>query len=250
MRYVGPSVAVIALAAAAPQLAAQISYVTQERTIATRAIAYNPDGTNVEESDSAEAADFGVFNELRDSEALSLDSSHALSIGSQASQLGVSSITATMSVNSSARNGNIGFPGQAEAETNFLCIFNLAEAAEVEFNAFGNLDLFGRNENGEPSDLHGWSRLRLINAITEEPIAAFNIMEDEGEDRINFRGMLQPGQYVILANLRTFVFSADLQGGLGTGDGSVVFQLNVVPAPSVGATALAMGGLLLRRRRS
>jgi hypothetical protein len=236
-----------------PHALGQISPVIQERSLATNALAFNVGGGSVEDSDSDSAPDFGPFFRTITSVALGAGGANASANAVHESQIGATSITGLLGAHCIAVTGGNTAPAQADAETTLLFIFNLTESSPIQFQARGELDLVGRNENGEPSDLFGWARVRLINAITEEPIAALNLMDDHAGEGTEFSGTLPAGQYAILASAKAFVFSPDLLGPpprSGTGDAQVTFSLTVVPAPATSAL-LALAGLVgVRRRRN
>lgn len=243
-------VSLMLLAAVAPATA-QISPVVQERSVLVDAMAFTAGGGSDDDRESAEAVNFGLFNrtvKVSASQPTALARAFALQESSLSSTQVSGRLEATITVSSGAASA-----AQSDADSSLLFIFDLTAATPIEFRASASLLLRGRNENGEPSDLFGWSRVRLINASTEEAFASINLTGDDAREDASFDGMLPAGRYAILASTKAFAFSPDLLGPplrSGGGDADLSFSLTVIPAP--GAAAVGMAGLLCvaRRRRA
>jgi hypothetical protein len=243
--------ALVLSAAATLPAGAQISPVLQERSVGAAAQAFHVGGGRDQDQESEVAPDFGLFERSVTAAAFSASGAWALGVGSQTSALNATQIQARMFASSTAQTGAMSAPAQADAESSLLFIFYLDAPTPIAFRATADLTLRGRNENGEPSDLFGWARVRLINAVTEEPFALLNLTDNTPAADAAFDGTLAAGRYAILASVRAFVYSPDLFGppsGTGTVDAGVYFTLATVPSPGVAAWVVC-GGILVGRRR-
>jgi hypothetical protein len=182
---------------------------TQERSVSTDATM----SSGEHHEDLVEAGDFGLFDRSIGSSVTGAAGASADARASQTSNLTTSTATGTLAAGSDVRTGSTFVVGEAGAHSNLLYIFEVEAATEVQFTASGSLELFGRNPDGEPADLYGLVRARLVDAATEETIAGFSIgPQDEGTDQASFSGTLEPGIYVIIASAQSYGYSADLIG--------------------------------------
>lgn len=241
----------LALAACVPTSLAQINAVMAERSLMTSATASNVGGGSVEDFDSDFTEGTSPFIRTIAANAAGIGGALANGTAIQDSDISSTRIYGDLEAHGSAFTGSNIAPAQADAESNLLFIFNLTEATPIEFFARGKVTMVGRNEDGEPSDLYGWSRVRLINADTEEPLALLNLMMDKVSDEVEFNGTLAAGRYAIIASTKAFVYSADLLGPpprSGLADSEMSFSLTVVPTPGA-ATLMLLAGLGATRRR-
>lgn len=238
-----PLAASILVAALAPHAAAQFIPVTQERYVQTAATLTSGPAAD----DYAEATDFGHFDTLLSSSLLGVVGATAEQDSAFSPSLIAGSLIASCGV---AIDSPFGL-GEAEGTTNLLFIFDLAAPTHVSFVASGEMSFVGTNPDGEPSDLYGAARVRLLNADTSDQIAGFQLFgTDYAADSASFSGTLPAGSYVILAHAFTHIFGNDFHVGSArsaSGVAYVDFAL-VIPAPSA-AALLGLGTLALARRR-
>lgn len=225
-----------------------LSPVIQERSVQTQVMVSSGQSA----SDMDEAGTFGPFSRTVTSGITGAAGASADATASQTSSIGAAGITGQLSALGAAATGATFITGDANSQSNLLVIFSLSESTPVQFLAAGSLAFVGRNPDGEPSDLSGLSRVRLINAVTEEVISGFQLNGDAATDSAMFSGTLAPGQYVILASAQMHVFSADLLGPparSGSGTANASFSLTIVPAPGAAALFGISGLFAVRRRR-
>jgi hypothetical protein len=230
----------------APLASAQLTSVEQERFVQTQADVSSGQSS----SDYDEATTFGPFFRNLSSSITGANGAGATATAGQNSALSSTLVTGTLSAGGAVQTGTTFITGESSAQSSLLYIFNLGQAAPIQFAANGSLSYIGRDPNGEPSDLFGAARVKLINAITEDVIAGFQLFSDPGTDSASFNGMLPAGQYAILAFAQLHAFSADLLGPpprSGSGDANVSFTL-IVPSPAAPAL-LGIGLVALSRRR-
>lgn len=229
-----------------PLASAQLTSITQERFVQTQAEVSSGQSS----SDFDEATTFGPFVRNLSSTITGANGAGATATAGQNSAFSSTLVTGTLSAGGAVQTGTTFITGESSAQSSLLYIFNLDQAAPIQFNANGSLSYVGRNPDGEPSDLYGAARVRLINAITEEQIAGFQLFSDPGTDSATFSGMLPAGQYAILAYTQLHAFSADLLGPpprSGSGTANVSFSL-AVPSPAA-PTLIGIGLVGLARRR-
>jgi hypothetical protein len=230
----------------APLASAQITPVIQERFVQTQADVSSGQSS----SDFDEAATFDPFLRSLSSSITGANGAGADAAAGQDSAFTAAMVTGTLSAGGAVRTGATFITGESNAQSSLLFIFNLDQATPIQFTANGSLSYVGRNPSGEPSDLFGAARVRLVDAITEEMIAGFQLFSDPGTDAAAFNGTLPAGQYAILAYAQLHAFSADLLGPpprSGSGDANVSFSLTV-PAPAAPAL-LGIGLLAFSSRR-
>lgn len=227
-------------------VSAQISPVTQERFVQTQANVSSGESSG----DFDEATTFGPFLSNLSSVVTGPNGAGATATASQDSAFSAALVTGTLSAGGAVQTGSTFVTGESNSQSSLLYIFNLDQATPIQFTASGSLSYFGRNPDGEPSDLYGAARVRLIDAISEDLIAGFQLFSDPGTDSATFNGILPAGQYAILAYAQLYAFSADLIGPpprSGSGEADVSFSL-AVPSPAAPAL-LGMGLFALSRRR-
>jgi hypothetical protein len=238
----------LSLVVLAPCAAGQIMPVIQERTVQTQVMVSSGGSSG----DFDEAATFSPFTRTITSSVTGAAGAGADASAAQDSTLGSALVTATLGAHSAGRTGSTFVTGESDAQSTFLFIFSLSDPATIRFRAAGGLAFVGRNPEGDPSDLSGLATVRLLDAITEDLVAGFQLNGEAASDSASFDGTLPAGRYALLATVRTHAFSADLLGPpprSGSGDANASFSLAVVPAP--GACALlAVGVLALPRRRT
>jgi hypothetical protein len=230
----------------APLASAQLVSVNQERFVQTQAQVSSGQSSG----DFDEATTFGPFVRNLSSSVTGANGAGADATASQSSTFGSTLVTGTLSAAGDVKTGTTFITGESDAQSSLLYIFNLGQTSPVEFTANGLLAYVGRDPNGEPSDLFGTARVRLINAVTEDVIAGFQLFDDPGTDSASFNGVLPAGQYAILAYAQLHAFSADLLGPpprSGSGNANVSFSL-IVPSPGA-PVLLGMSLLALSRRR-
>jgi len=225
---------------------AQITSVIQERFVQTQADVSSGQSAG----DFDEASTFGPFLSNLSSSVTGPNGAGATATAGQNSAFTAAVVTGTLTAGGAVQTGTTFITGESNSQSSLLYIFNLAQAAPIEFTANGSLSYVGRNPDGEPSDLYGAARVRLIDAITMDLIAGFQLFSDPGTDSAAFSAMLPAGQYAILAYAQLHAFSADLVGPparSGSGIANVSFSLSV-PAPAAPAL-LGIGLLAISRRR-
>lgn len=224
-----PLSALLALGACAASALAQFSPVLQERSNTTQASVTS----GASDNDMHEALSFVLFDRTTTSGVTGAGGANANATSIQTSSFASAAITGTLSARSDARTGTTFVVGDATAQSSLLFIFNLTAATPVEFTATGAITLVGVNPDGEPSDLYGYSRVRLLNAVTEEMIAGFLLGPGAQNTSAHFGGTLNAGQYAILAYTESHTYSADLVGPpnrSGSGESSLSFSF-AVPSP-------------------
>ncbi len=220
------------LAACSSQALAQFTSVLQERSVTT-SVSVTSGGSD---NDSDQANNFGPFIGSVSSSIAGPGGAQADAGASQNSQMSATSITGLMNAQVAVRTGTTFVVGEGDSDSTYLYIFNVTSATEVVFSANGELGYIGRNPDGEPSDLYGSASVRLINAITEEPIAGFTLFSEPGGNTASFEGELPAGQYAILAHTRMHGYSADLIGPpLRSGSGTTTVTFNLAVASSCSA---------------
>lgn len=238
---------IIVIAALAPLAAGQISSIDQERSVESDVMV----SSGAADSGADAAANFGPFVRSILRSVNGAGGAKADALANQDSALTSSAVTGSLLARCAANTGATFITGDATAQSDFLYIFSLAAPTQVNFSASGALSYIGRNPDGEPSDLSGLSRVRLLDSNTLDMIAGFQLFDEPGTDSASFIGTLPAGAYVILASAHMHAFSADLLGPpprSGSGEASASFSLTVVPSPGA-AAVLGIGGLAMARRR-
>lgn len=236
------------VASLAPQALGQISLVEQERSVRTQALV----SSGAESSDFDSSVGFGPFMRSLTSSVTGAGGAGADAAAFQDSAFAGGLLSGDLRASGSARTGASFVTGTSDSLSSLLVIFDLVAATSVVFTASGSIASIGSNPNGEPSDLYGMSRVRLLDANSLDEIAGFQFQTDSGSDSATFSGTLAAGRYVILATAQMYVFSADLLGPpvrSGSGSASATFSLGVVPTPGT-AILLGFGAMSLTRRRS
>lgn len=251
MSYVRNVSTVLSLAVV-PCAMGQIVNIAQERSAMTSVNVRTIGGGEMSDNDADGTENAGPFVRNLNSTAASTDGGFANATAQHQSSFSATQISGFLLSGVGVQTGSAPSIAEADSGSGFLSIFMLTEASPVRFTATGELELLGRNMDGEPSDLYGYARLRLVNSITEEIIASFNLMDDFSTDSINFEGVLPAGQYALLGSVKAYAFSPDLVGppsGSGNGKAEIEFSFNVVPTPGAAAAVLMGGVFAIRRRR-
>ena len=248
IQVISPIAASILVAALAQNAAAQFIPVTQERSALT-SVSVSSGASN---GDSAEATDFGLFSPSLTSTITGAAGASATANAAQTSSFSPTLIFGDLSASSAVATGATFVTAESDGASNLLFIFDLAAPTEIAFTASGSMSFVGTNPDGEPSDLYGAARVRLLDADTMDQVAGFQLFgPDAATDSAFFSGTLPAGSYAILAFASTHAFSADLLGPparSGSGEASVSFSFALIPAPSA-AALLGLGTLALARRR-
>lgn len=239
----------VVLGVLTPCVMAQMVPVLQERTVQTQASV----SSGASAGDFDEAPNFGPFVRDLTSSVSGAGGAGADALAGQNSLLSSGLVSGALSASVGVRTGTTFVTGEAESHSDLLFIFDLAEPTQIQFSAAVELALIGRNPDGEPSDLYGVARVRLLDSNTLDVIAGveLGVTSDSATDSLLYAATLPAGQYVILASAQAHAFSADLLGPpprSGSGEATTTFSLTVVPAPA----GVALGGvslLALRRRR-
>lgn len=247
-QLISPILATALVASFAPHAAAQFSPVTQERSALTNVSV----SSGASSGDSAEATDFGLFTPSLTSTITGAAGASATANAAQTSSFSPTLIFGDLSASSAVATGATFVTAESDGSSSLLFIFDLAVPTEIAFTASGAMSFVGTNPDGEPSDLYGAARVRLLDADTSDQIAGFQLFGPDGaSDSAIFSGTLPAGSYVILAFASTHAFSADLLGPparSGSGEASVTFSFALIPAPGA-AALLGLGTLTLARRR-
>lgn len=241
------SAAVVFFAVAVPSASGQIISSLQERSVQTFASVTS----GASDNGYAEATNFGPFTPSIASSVSGAGGATADSQASQNTSFSSTAVAGQLHARSDVRTGSTFVVGEADGQSSYLYFFSLASATPVQFLASGTLALFGSNPDGEPSDLYGFARARLLDSNSMDLIAGFNIGPAGGTDSASFNGTLPAGDYVILAQAQTHGYSADLLGPparAGWADSTVNLTLTVVPSPA-GLCVLTLGLLATGRRR-